>query len=94
MFLAKVIGVTWSDHKHYSYEGIEIKIIQDFNPETGDFTGKPFFAMDAVGAAIGETVAYEISFQAGQAFEHAIVLTDATITAIIDSVNIGGEYGR
>lgn len=48
--------------------------------------------MDAVGSAIGETVAYEISFQAGQAFEHATVLTDATITAIIDSVNIDKEY--
>ena len=44
--------------------------------------------MDAVGSAVGETVAYEISFQAGQAFDDKTVLTDATITAIIDSVNI------
>ena len=92
MFLAKVIGVTWSNHKHYSYNGIEIKIIQDLNPEDGDFLGKPFFAMDAVGSAVGETVAYEISFQAGQAFENATVLTDATITAIIDSVNVDKDY--
>jgi len=94
MFLAKVVGVTWSDHKHYSYEGIEIKIIQDLNPETGELTGKPFFAMDAVGSAVGETVAYEISFQAGQAFEHATVLSDTTITAIIDSVNVDKDYKK
>ena len=92
MFLAKVIGITWSDHKHYSYDGVEIKIIQDLNPENGEFIGKPFFAMDAVGSAVGETVAYEISFQAGQAFEHTTVLTDATITAIIDSVDVDKDY--
>ena len=92
MFLAKVIGITWSNHKHYSYEGIEIKIIQDINPQTGDFIGKPFFALDAVGTSIGETVAYEISFQAGQAFDEKIVLSDATVTAIIDSVNVDEGY--
>ncbi len=88
MFLGKVNCVKCSDHKHYSYEGIEIKIIQDLNPESKALFGKPFFAMDAVGTAVGETVAYEISFQAGQAFDDKVVLADATITAIIDSVNI------
>ena len=92
MFLAKVIGVTWSNHKHYSYKGIEIKVIQDLNPESKTLQGKPFLAMDALGSAIGETVAYEVSFQAGQAFDHASVLSDATITAIIDSVNIDKGY--
>jgi microcompartment protein CcmK/EutM len=92
MFLAKVIGITWSNHKHYSYEGIEIKIIQDINPQTGDLTGKPFFALDAVSSSVGETVAYEISFQAGQAFDNATVLSDATITAIIDSINVDESY--
>ena len=48
MFLAKVIDVTWSNHKHYSYEGIEVKIIQDLNPESGEVAGKPFCARDAV----------------------------------------------
>lgn len=92
MFLAKVIGVTWSNHKHYSYEGIEIKIIQDLNPENGALLGKPFLAMDAVSSAVGETVAYEISFQAGQAFDDKTVLADATITAIIDSVDVNKDY--
>lgn len=88
MFLAKVIGITWSNHKHYSYDGIEIKVIQDVNPETGQLIGKPIFALDAVGSSIGEIVAYEVSLQAGWAFDHMDVLSDTTITAIVDSVNI------
>lgn len=94
MFLAKVIGKTWSDHKHYSYDGIDIKIIRDVNPETGGLINKPIFALDAIGTAIGEIVAYEVSAEAGKAFEDKKVLADATITAIIDSVDIVKGDGK
>ena len=88
MFYAKVIGKTYSNFKHYSYEGIEIKILQDINPETGDLMNKPFFAMDAIGVGIGEYVIYEVSVEASNAFEGKKVLTDASITAIVDSVDL------
>jgi microcompartment protein CcmK/EutM len=88
MFYAKVIGKTYSNFKHYSYEGIEIKILQDINPETGDLINKPVFAMDAIGVGIGEYVIYEVSVEASNAFDGKKVLTDASITAIIDSVDL------
>jgi microcompartment protein CcmK/EutM len=88
MFYAKVIGKTYSNFKHYSYDGIEIKILQDINPETGDFINKPVFALDAIGVGIGEYVIYEVSAEAAVAFDGKKVLTDASIIAIIDSVDI------
>ena len=88
MFYAKVIGKTYSNFKHYSYEGIEIKVLQDINPETGELTGKPMFAMDAIGVGIGEYVIYEVSVEASNAFDGKKVLTDASIIAIVDSVDI------
>ena len=91
MFYAKVIGKTYSNFKHYSYEGIEIKILQDINPETGDLINKPIFALDAIGVGIGEYVIYEISVEASSAFDDKKVLTDASITAIVDSVDLSHE---
>ncbi|MHB1347461.1 MAG: EutN/CcmL family microcompartment protein [Candidatus Humimicrobiaceae bacterium] len=88
MFYAKVIGKTYSNFKHYSYEGIEIKILQDINPETGELINKPVFAMDAIGVGIGEFVIYEVSVEASNAFDGKKVLTDASIIAIVDSVDL------
>lgn len=88
MFYAKVIGKTYSNFKHYSYEGIEIKILQDINPETGDLINKPIFALDAIGVGIGEYVIYEVSVEASNAFDGKKVLTDASIIAIVDSVDL------
>jgi microcompartment protein CcmK/EutM len=88
MFYAKVIGKTYSNFKHYSYEGIEIKILQDINPETGDLINKPIFAMDAIGVGIGEYVIYEVSVEASNAFDGKKVLADASIIAIVDSVDL------
>ncbi|MHB1254053.1 MAG: EutN/CcmL family microcompartment protein [Candidatus Humimicrobiaceae bacterium] len=88
MFYAKVIGKTYSNFKHYSYDGIEIKILQDINPETGDLINKPIFAMDAIGVGIGEYVIYEVSVEASNAFDGKKVLADASITAIVDSVDL------
>jgi microcompartment protein CcmK/EutM len=88
MFYAKVIGKTYSNFKHYSYDGIEIKILQDINPETKVLMNKPLFALDAIGVGIGEYVIYEVSVEASSAFEDKKVLTDASITAIVDSVDL------
>lgn len=88
MFYAKVLGKTYSNFKHYSYDGVEIKIIQDINPETGKLINKPLFAVDAIGVGIGEYVIYEVSVEASHAFEEKKVLADAAITAIVDSVDL------
>ena len=86
---AVVIGKTYSDFMHSSLKGKSIKIIQVLNIETGEKTGKPLFAVDAIGVDIGESVAYEVGFQSIWAFEDHMIPIDCCITAIIDSLDIG-----
>ena len=86
MNCAKVIGKTYSKFMHPSLKGVGIKIIQVINPENMEPMGKPFFAADPLGVAIGETVAYEDSFQATWAFQDHMIPVDSAITAIIDSL--------
>jgi microcompartment protein CcmK/EutM len=88
MNCAKVLGKTYSKFFHPSLTGVDIKIIQVINPENNQAIGKPFFAADPLGVAIGELVAYEESFQATWAFEDHMIPVDRCITAIIDSLDI------
>jgi microcompartment protein CcmK/EutM len=89
MNCAKVIGKTYSEFKHPSLMGYDFKILQLVNAEKGTPEGKPFFAVDPVGVAIDEFVAFEESFQATWAFEDHNIPVDCTITAIIDSLDTG-----
>jgi ethanolamine utilization protein EutN len=88
MNCAKVIGKTYSKFMHPSLKGVGIKIIQVINPENMEPIGKPIFAVDPLGVAIGETVAYEDSFQATWAFQDHKIPVDCAITAIIDSLDV------
>jgi len=88
MFYAKVIGKTYSKYKHSALEGIDIKIIQNISVESGKAIGDPLLALDPIGVALEEFVGYEVSKEATWVFKDKLVPTDATITAIIDSVNI------
>lgn len=90
MNYAKVIGKTYSEHSHPSIKGIDIKIIQVLAIEKDNekLSGKPFFAIDPLGVAIGELVAYEESFQATWAFKDPMIPVDAAIIAIVDSIDI------
>lgn len=88
MNCAKVIGKTYSKFMHPSLKGVDIKIIQVINPENREHIGKPFFAADPLGVEIGETVAYEESFQATWAFQDHMIPVDSAITAIIDSLDV------
>ena len=59
MNCARVIGKTYSEFKHPALKGYDFKILQVVDAETGKLTGKPFFAIDPVGVALDEFVAYE-----------------------------------
>jgi microcompartment protein CcmK/EutM len=91
MNCARVIGKTYSEFKHPTLKGYDFKILQVVDAETGKLTGKPFFAIDPVGVALDEFVAYEESFQATWAFEDHNIPVDCSITAIIDSLDVGEE---
>jgi microcompartment protein CcmK/EutM len=89
MNCAKVIGKTYSEFKHPALKGYDFKILQSVDAVSGELTGKPFFAIDPLGVALDELVAYEESFQATWAFEDHNIPVDCSITAIIDSLDTG-----
>ena len=88
MNCGRVIGKTYSKFMHPSLEGIDIKIIQVIDAENKKPLGKPFFAVDPIGVAIGELIAWEESFQATWVYKKHMVPVDKAITAIIDSLDI------
>ena len=55
MFLAKVINKITSVHKHESYNGKKIYIVQPITPE-GENNGEEWVAMDYVGSGVGDIV--------------------------------------
>ena len=91
MNCVKVIGKTYSEFKYLSLCSYDFKILQVINAETGELEGRPFFAVDPIGVALDEFVAFEESFQATWAFEDHNIPVDCSITAIIDSLDTGED---
>jgi microcompartment protein CcmK/EutM len=91
MNCARVIGKTYSEFKHPSLKGYDFKILQVVDAETRELKGRPFFAIDPLGVALDEFVAFEESFQATWAFKDHHIPVDCAITAIIDSLYSGEE---
>jgi microcompartment protein CcmK/EutM len=92
MVLARVVGTVVSTRKEPKIEGIKFLILEKINPETMQGLGDYVVAMDGVGANLGEIV----FFVAGSSARMTSVTegrpADATITAIVDAVDIRGEY--
>jgi microcompartment protein CcmK/EutM len=92
MVLARVVGTVVSTRKEPKIEGIKFLVLEKINPETMKGLGDFVVAMDGVGANLGEVV----FFVAGSSARMTAVTegrpADATITAIVDAVDIRGEY--
>ena len=92
MVLARVVGTVVSTRKEPKIEGIKFLVLEKINPETMKGLGDFVVAMDGVGANLGEVV----FFAAGSSARMTAVTegrpADATITAIVDAVDIRGEY--
>jgi len=92
MVLARVVGTVVSTRKEPKVEGIKFLVLEKINPETMKGLGDFVVAMDGVGANLGEVV----FFVAGSSARMTAVTegrpADATITAIVDAVDIRGEY--
>jgi len=87
-----VVGTVVSTRKEPKIEGIKFLVLEKINPETMKGLGDFVVAMDGVGANLGEVV----FFVAGSSARMTAVTegrpADATITAIVDAVDIRGEY--
>lgn len=91
MKLGKVIGRVVSTQKVEALEGIKLMLIQPLD-ENRNETGDVLVAMDAVQAGEGDTVFYESSKEAGQAFNEWFTPADVAIFGIVDHVDL--EEGR
>jgi microcompartment protein CcmK/EutM len=92
MLLARVVGTVVSTRKEPQIEGIKFLLIEKINPRTVDGTGDYVVAMDGVGANIGEIVFYAAGSSSRMTAVTQGKPSDATITAIVDAIDIGGEY--
>ena len=92
MVLARVVGNVVSTRKEPKIEGIRFLVLEKVNPETLKGLGDYVVAMDGVGANIGEIVFYVAGSSARMTSVTEGRPADATITAIVDAIDIRGEY--
>jgi len=87
MFLAKVVGNVVSTVKDPQLAAKKILIVQPID-KTGKNIGQKLIALDSVGAGAGETVYYCRGREASFPWHPNEVPTDATIVAIVDTINL------
>lgn len=92
MILARVVGNVVSTRKEPKIEGIKFLLLEKINPVDLSGTGDFVVAMDGVGANPGEIVFYAAGSSARMTAITEGKPADATITAIVDAIEIGGEY--
>ena len=92
MVLAKVVGTVVSTRKEPKIEGIKFLLLEKVNPETMKGKRDYVVAMDSVGAGLGEIVFYVSGSSSRMTAITQGKPSDATITAIIDSIDIEGRY--
>jgi microcompartment protein CcmK/EutM len=92
MLLARVKGSVVSTHKAETMQGMKLLLLETIDPASMKGKGSYVVAMDAVGAGIGEIVFYVTGSSARQTSVTEGRPTDASIVAIVDNVEMNGEY--
>ncbi|MAS35215.1 MAG: ethanolamine utilization protein EutN [Anaerolineaceae bacterium] len=90
MLLARVIGTVVASAKSERVEGLKMLIIQPLDVD-GHASSGYVVAFDAVGAGEGEVVLYASGSSARQTPTTDGRPADATIFAIVDTWDIGGD---
>lgn len=90
MQLGRVIGNVVCTIKNPSLEGRKLLLVQPIDPGGGD-KGRPFVAIDAVGAGAGETIYWCRGREASFPFLPGEVPTEATIVGIVDAIHLPGR---
>ena len=90
MVLGRVIGTVVSSRKEPAIEGLKLLLVQACDVD-GKAGGGMVVAADAVGAGVGEVVLYASGSSARQTEVTTNKPIDATIMAIVDSVEARGE---
>ncbi|MDP7036020.1 MAG: EutN/CcmL family microcompartment protein [Planctomycetota bacterium] len=91
--LAKVIGNIWGSRIYEDLEGASILLVQPINAD-GSLDGRPFSAVDTIGAGPGECVLYVTSYEAVIPYPKDLVPIDASLIGIVESVHLEPEVGK
>ncbi len=90
MLLGRVIGTVVSSRKEPTLDGLKLLVVQSCDT-SGEATGSSVVAADAVGAGMGEVVLCASGSSARQTEATHNRPVDATVMAIVDLVEVGGE---
>jgi microcompartment protein CcmK/EutM len=91
MLLGKVVGTVVSTRKEPTLDGSTFLIVRGVDLE-GKPTSTLVVAVDAVGAGVGEWVLYASGSSARQTETTKDRPVDAVVMAIVDQVEVGGQY--
>ena len=90
MLLGRVVGTVVSTNKEEELAGLKLLLLRGADAE-GKPTGSLVVAIDAVGAGVGEVVLYASGSSARQTRVTKDRPVDATIMAIVDSIELEGR---
>ncbi|HET7787290.1 MAG TPA: EutN/CcmL family microcompartment protein [Myxococcales bacterium] len=90
MLLGRVVGTVVSTNKEQELDGLKLLLVRGADAE-GKPTGSLVVAIDAVGAGVGEVVLYASGSSARQTRVTRDRPVDATIMAIVDSIELDGR---
>jgi microcompartment protein CcmK/EutM len=89
LLFARVVGTVVATHKHPSFEGAKLLLVQ---PVSIDDTprGTALLAVDSVGAGVHEKVLIVIEGRAaGEAVGRKGAPVDAAVVGIVDTIDVG-----
>lgn len=90
MLLGRVVGTVVSTNKEQELTGLKLLLVRGADVE-GKPNGPLVVAIDAVGAGLGEVVLYASGSSARQTRVTKDRPVDATIMAIVDSIEVEGR---
>jgi len=87
VFLGRVIGNIWATKKYAATQSFKFMLVQPLTADK-EKDGEPFIAVDTVGSGPGEIVLYVTASEAVIPLPVDMAPIDASIVAIVDSINI------
>jgi ethanolamine utilization protein EutN len=87
MMLGRVIGNVVCTIKNATLEGKKLLLVQPIDGHGRD-KGRPFVAVDSVGAGAGETIYWCRGREASFSFLPSETPTEATIVGIVDTIHL------
>jgi microcompartment protein CcmK/EutM len=91
MVIGKVIGTVVASRKEAELSGLKLLAVAPIDVRTGAVKDGGVVAVDAVGAGVGEVVLYASGSSARQTTVTQNRPVDATIMAIVDILEVGGD---